>query len=208
MRVDAAVATALALAVVEPMMSGLGGDGFYHVFDAASGRAVVFNATGPAPLAATPERYTGGIPRTGPMSVSVPGLIAGLGAMHRQFGRLPWRDLFAEAIHYARDGFGATAHYRHFAGEHCATLAADRRSAAVFLHDGSGADARCRDRASRSRPHPRRDRRRGRRVSLSRHARPPPRRCLRRRRRAGGRSRSRANSRPSARSRSPSTTAA
>ena len=54
---DAAVATALALAVVEPMMSGLGGDGFYHVFDQASGRAVVFNGTGPAPQAATPERY-------------------------------------------------------------------------------------------------------------------------------------------------------
>jgi gamma-glutamyltranspeptidase len=135
--VDAAVATALALAVVEPMMSGLGGDGFYHVFDAASGRAVVFNATGPAPLAATPERYAGGIPRTGPMSVSVPGLVAGLGAMHRQFGRLPWHDLFAEAIHYARDGFGATPHYRHFAAEHRVTLSADRRSAAVFLHQGA-----------------------------------------------------------------------
>ena len=81
--VDAAVATALALAVVEPMMSGLGGDAFYHVFDAETGRAVVFNATGPAPRAATPERYAGGIPRTGPISVSVPGMIAGLGMMHR-----------------------------------------------------------------------------------------------------------------------------
>jgi gamma-glutamyltranspeptidase/glutathione hydrolase len=134
---DAAVATALALAVVEPMMSGLGGDGFYHVFDAASGRSVVFNATGPAPLAATPERYRGGIPRTGPMSVSVPGMVAGLGAMHRQFGRLKWRDLFAEAIGCARDGFGATPHYRHFAGENAAILAADRRSAAVFLAGGA-----------------------------------------------------------------------
>src|SRR5204863_5334911 len=108
--VDAAVATTLALSVVEPMMSGLGGDGFYHVLDAATGRAVVFNGTGPAPQSATPERYAGGIPRTGPMSVSVPGMIAGLGMMHRQFGRLPWRDLFAEAIGYARDGFGATPH--------------------------------------------------------------------------------------------------
>ena len=134
--VDAAVATALALAVVEPMMSGLGGDGFYHVFDAASGRAVVFNGTGPAPAAATPERYAGGIPRTGPMSVSVPGMLAGLGLMHRQFGRLPWHDLFAEAIPHARDGFGATRAYCHFADEYRATLLADPRSAAVFLADG------------------------------------------------------------------------
>src|SRR5260370_25522636 len=122
---DEAVATARALAVVEPMMSGLGGDAFYHVFDAATGRAVVFNATGPAPQAATIERYAGGIPRTGPMSVSVPGLTAGLGAMHRQFGHLSWRDLFGRAIQYARDGFGAAPNYRHFAGLDLATLRAD-----------------------------------------------------------------------------------
>src|SRR6185503_11142619 len=134
--VDAAVATALALSVVEPMMSGLGGDGFYTVFEAATGRAVVINGTGPAPRAATPERYAAGIPRTGPMSVSVPGMVAGLGMMHRQYGRLPWRDLFAEAIRHAAEGYGATPHYRHFAGEHLACLRADRRSAAAFLHGG------------------------------------------------------------------------
>jgi gamma-glutamyltranspeptidase/glutathione hydrolase len=134
--VDAAVATALTLAVVEPMMSGLGGDAFYNVFDATSGRAIVFNGTGPAPRAATPERYASGIPRTGPMSVSVPGMVAGLGMMHRQFGVLPWRELFGEAIRYARDGFGATPHYRHFAGEHLATLQADRRTAAALLAHG------------------------------------------------------------------------
>ena len=134
---DAAVATALTLGVVEPMMSGLGGDGFYHLFDQASGRAIVFNGTGPAPQAATPERYAaGGIPRTGPMSVSVPGLLAGLGAMHRQFGRLPWAELCAEAIHYARDGYGATPHYRHFAHDNLSVLRADRRSAGIFLAEG------------------------------------------------------------------------
>jgi gamma-glutamyltranspeptidase len=134
--VDAAVATALALAVVEPMMSGLGGDAFYHVFDAKSGRSVVFNGTGPAPRAATPERYAAGIPRTGPLSVSVPGMLAGLGMMHTEYGTLPWAQLCAEAIRLARDGFGATPNYRHFAGEHLACLRADQRSAATFLHDG------------------------------------------------------------------------
>src|SRR5438552_10242388 len=135
--VDAALATALTLSVVEPMTSGLGGDAFYHVFDAKSGRAIVFNGTGPAPEAATPGRYAGGIPRTGPLSVSVPGMLAGLGAMHREYGRLPWAELCAEAVRLARDGFGATPHYRHFAGEHLATLRADRRSAVAFLADGS-----------------------------------------------------------------------
>src|SRR3984957_7469625 len=67
--VDAAVATALALAVVEPMMSGLGGDAFYNVFAAKPGRAVVFTGPGPAPAAATPSRYAAGIPRTAPLSV-------------------------------------------------------------------------------------------------------------------------------------------
>jgi len=135
--VDAAVAVAASLAVVEPMMSGVGGDAFYHAFDAKGGRATVYNGCGPAPAAAKPERYARGIPRTGPLSASVPGMIAGLGMMHRAHGRRPWRDLFAEAIAQARDGFGATPNYRHFAGEHLATLRADRRSADVFLADGA-----------------------------------------------------------------------
>jgi len=136
--VDAAVATALALAVVEPMMSGLGGDAFYHVFDGTTGKSVVFNGTGPAPRAATPERYAGGIPRSGPLSVSVPGMLAGLGMMHKQYGTLPWAQLCAEAIRLARDGFGATPHYTRFAGDLAPVLRADKRSAAVFLRDGEG----------------------------------------------------------------------
>ncbi|HEY4471463.1 MAG TPA: gamma-glutamyltransferase, partial [Stellaceae bacterium] len=134
--VDAAVATAATLAVVEPMMSGLGGDGFYHVYHQATGRAAVFNGSGPAPAAATPEQYAGGIPRTGPLSVSVPGTVSALGQMHRAYGRLPWCDLFAEAIAFARDGFGATRAYSHFAEEYRATLLVDPRSAATFLSDG------------------------------------------------------------------------
>ena len=134
--VDAAVATAVTLAVVEPMMSGLGGDGFYQVYQQATRRAVVFNGSGPAPEVATPERYASGIPRVGPLSVSVPGMLAGIEAMHRSFGRLPWRDLFVEAIALARDGFAATPHYRHFAREYRATLELDPCSAATFLIEG------------------------------------------------------------------------
>ena len=88
--VDAAVATALALGVVEPMMSGLGGDGFYQVFEAKTGKSVVFNGTGPAPgprSRTLRHRHNRG---TGPLSASVPGMLAGLGEMHRHYGSLPW----------------------------------------------------------------------------------------------------------------------
>jgi gamma-glutamyltranspeptidase / glutathione hydrolase len=134
--IDAAVATAVTLAVVEPMMSGLGGDGFYQVYWQPSCRSVVFNGSGPAPAAATPERYRAGIPRIGPLSVSVPGMLAGLHMMHREFGRLPWQDLFAEAIGFARGGFAATRAYSHFAAEYQPTLLSDRRSTATFLAEG------------------------------------------------------------------------
>ena len=134
--VDAAVATALALGVVEPMMSGLGGDGFYHVFEAKTGKSVVFNGTGPAPRAASAERYATGIPRTGPLSASVPGMLAGLGEMHRHYGSLPWARLCDEAVRLARDGFGTTAHYRDFSADSVATFGADKRSGTVFLRAG------------------------------------------------------------------------
>src|SRR5207248_408168 len=60
----------------------------------------------------------------------------GLGDMHRKYGKSSWGDLFAEAITFARDGFGATRAYGHFADEYRATLIADPRSAAMFLADG------------------------------------------------------------------------
>jgi len=134
--VDAAVAISLALGVCEPMMSGLGGDGFYHLFMAKSGRAEVFNGSGPAPQAATPERYGGAIPLTGPLSISVPGSLAAVGSMHAAHGRLPWPDLVMPAIALARHGFAATHTFRHFASENQACLAADARSRKVFVEHG------------------------------------------------------------------------
>jgi gamma-glutamyltranspeptidase/glutathione hydrolase len=134
--VDAAVATSLALGVVEPMMSGLGGDGFYHLHLAATGASPVFNGTGPAPAAATVDAYPNGIDVWGPRSVSVPGSLGALGAMHAAHGRLAWSRLCASAIEHAREGFAATHGYRHFAEETRRHLAADRRSRITFLHDG------------------------------------------------------------------------
>jgi gamma-glutamyltranspeptidase len=132
--IDAAVAIGLALGVVEPGMSGLGGDGFYQVYTTSDSVARCWNATGAAPRAATPERFRArGIAVRGPLSVSTPGLLAGLGAMHEARGTLPWSQLCAPAILHAREGFAVSHHYRHFATDVRHVLAADGRSRTVFL---------------------------------------------------------------------------
>ena len=132
--VDASVAISLTLGVVEPMMSGLGGDGFYQVHDARTGETRCWNGTGAAPLAATPERFGArGIAVRGPLSVSTPGGLAGVGAMHATLGSLPWRGLCAAAIEYAREGFPLSRHYQRLTADDSGVLAADARSAKVFL---------------------------------------------------------------------------
>ncbi|GGC46208.1 gamma-glutamyltransferase [Siccirubricoccus deserti] len=131
---DAAIAVSLALGVVEPHMSGIGGDGFFHLH-LANGAPVCINATGAAPAAATPERYraAGGIPVQGPLSAQTPGLLAGLALLHARHASLPWARLVAPAIEAARDGFASTHTYRHFAEENRARLKPDAASRARFL---------------------------------------------------------------------------
>jgi len=132
---DATIAVSLMLGVVEPAMSGLGGDGFFNIH-LAGGAPFCVNATGAAPLAATPEAFRDGIPVAGSRSASTPGLLAGLALLHARHGTLPWARLVAPAIEAARDGFAATHAYRHFAGECLTKLRASAPSAARLLADG------------------------------------------------------------------------
>src|SRR5258708_40042265 len=103
--VDAAIAANAVLAVVEPMMNGLGGDLFVLYWDAKSGKLTGLNASGPAPRGLSPEflqkaAYTK-MATEGIHSVTVPGAVDGWAKMHARFGKLPWRDLFQSAIAYA-----------------------------------------------------------------------------------------------------------
>jgi len=106
--VDAALATAIALTIVEPCSNGLGSDLFAIVWD---GRELAgLNASGRAPAAWTPERYAGlaGMPRAGWDTVTIPGAVSGWVALSRRFGKLPFADLFASAIAYARGGYAVS----------------------------------------------------------------------------------------------------
>ena len=134
--VDAAIATAAALNVVEPLMSGVGGDGFIMVYQAATGRLEVCNGTGAAPYAATRERFLPqGIPLNGILSVSVPGLVHAWLATHEKYGTLSLAEIFAPAIDLADNGFPVS----HVVARSIASnslLCQFPTSRAVFTRDG------------------------------------------------------------------------
>ena len=104
--VDASVAVAAALNVVEPLMSGIGGDGFIMVYTRADDTVKVVNATGPAPYAATRDRYLPeGIPLKGILSMSVPGLLRGWTEAHERYGVLSLSEVLEPAVELAEEGF-------------------------------------------------------------------------------------------------------
>jgi gamma-glutamyltranspeptidase / glutathione hydrolase len=102
--VDAAIATAIALTVVEPVSNGIGSDAFAIVWDGRELHGL--NASGRSPAAWTPEYFGGkGVPPFGWNSVTVPGAVSAWVELHAKFGRLTFDRLFEPAISYARNGF-------------------------------------------------------------------------------------------------------
>ena len=108
--VDAAIATAAALAVCEPTSNGLGGDAFCILWDGQ--RLHGLNAAGPAPAAWTRayfERKLGPAAKTPPVrgidSVTVPGAVGGWVALNQRFGRLSLEEVLAPAVEIAENGY-------------------------------------------------------------------------------------------------------
>ena len=107
--VDAAIATAAALNVVEPNMSGIGGDGFIMIYNRQAETIEVCNGTGAAPYATDVDWYRrNGIPAKGILSVSVPGLVDGWMAAHAKYGTLSRAEVFDAAIDLSENGFPVT----------------------------------------------------------------------------------------------------
>lgn len=108
---DAAVAVNFALAVVYPQAGNIGGGGFL-VFREPDGNAGTLDFRETAPIRAHADMYLDdygevikGLSVAGPLSVGVPGTVAGMVAMHNRLGKLPWGDLLAPAIELAESGF-------------------------------------------------------------------------------------------------------
>ena len=92
--IDAAVATAAALNVVEPYMSGMGGIGLALVYLAGEGRVRALNFSGRMPKSAYPDRFTEETKWTGILAPLVPGNVAGWLTMHERYGTLELEQIF------------------------------------------------------------------------------------------------------------------
>lgn len=103
--VDAALAAAITLTVVEPTGNGLGSDAFAILWDGHELHGL--NASGRSPAGWTPDRFAGqdAMPYRGWESVTVPGAVSAWVAMSERFGKLPFETLFEPAVRYAETGF-------------------------------------------------------------------------------------------------------
>jgi len=118
--VDAAVAMAIALTVVEPTSNGIGGDAFALVWD---GKLHGLNASGKSPDRLHKDCFADKIPELGWLSVTVPGAVSAWRSLWQKWGKLPFERLFSPAIRYATEGFPVST----------ITAKAWRRSQSKFL---------------------------------------------------------------------------
>ncbi|MGH7139735.1 MAG: gamma-glutamyltransferase, partial [Pirellulales bacterium] len=103
--VDAAVATALALAVTLPEAGNLGGGGFMLVWPGEGREPACFDYRETAPAKATPTMFSLGESERGHKVVGVPGTLRGLELAHQRFGKLKWKTLVEPAVQLAEQGF-------------------------------------------------------------------------------------------------------
>jgi gamma-glutamyltranspeptidase/glutathione hydrolase len=143
--IDAALAMAAALCVVEPMQTGIGGDAFALFWSAREHRMVGLNGSGRAPAAATLEAYRARglerVPATGILSVTVPGAVHAWETLSKGYGALPLGEVLAPAIRAAADGFPVSelvAHYWQLAVE-AGALRNDAAKAALAPAGGAPA---------------------------------------------------------------------
>lgn len=136
--VDAAIAAAAVLTMVEPRNGHLGGDTFMQISLAAENRVVAINGSGAAPAAATADYYRalGGIPEHGLLSSTVPGTVSAWALAVERYGSRPLAELLQPAIDHAREGVAVTARMHRMLTADAEVYRAYPDSARVFLPDG------------------------------------------------------------------------
>lgn len=137
--VDAAIAASATLCVVEPAMTGIGGDCFAIIAE-PDGTVHGLNGSGRAPAEVDPDWYRARgfreIPETGPHSITAPGAINAWETLLSRFGTMPFADLLADAIHHAEQGFAVHPRVGWDWARQVEGLAADEGGRVHYLVDG------------------------------------------------------------------------
>ncbi len=140
--VDAMVATAFALGVVEPNASGIGGGGFMTIKMAGQSEGVTIDFRESAPIEATAETYYhdeesfGKLTHSGPKSIGVPGVPAGLGLVLKKYGTMNLAQVLKPAIRYAQEGFIVSEKLAALIIEKYDIISENPATAAIYLQDG------------------------------------------------------------------------
>jgi gamma-glutamyltranspeptidase/glutathione hydrolase len=135
--IDAAVATAAALNVVEPYMSGIGGVGYMHIYSARNKEHKVCDYVGLTPAATDIALYPEDAPKDrGPLSPLVPGACAGWMESLRRYGSMDAADVFAPAIELAEGGFPLSVKNSQFFAGNANDLRRFPAAASTYLIDG------------------------------------------------------------------------
>ena len=138
--IDAAVTAAAVLAVIEPSMTGIGGDLLALVYDSGTQTIHGLDATGRSPYLATPEAYASRglneMPVSGPLTLDVPGVVEGWHQLLSRFGTYSTARAIAPAIFYAYEGFPVAELMANEFAACLDLLGADKATAATFLHHG------------------------------------------------------------------------
>ncbi|TME24720.1 MAG: hypothetical protein E6I68_04410 [Chloroflexi bacterium] len=138
--VDAAIAAGAVLTVVEPLSGQLGGDAFFLIASAKAKTVTAINGSGAAPLDLRLERFAGGIPESGWLAATVPGIVDAWRVALDRHGTMAPAALFEDAIGYAEQGFPITGRLARNLRQFMQSAAACPATMAVFFPDGRPPD--------------------------------------------------------------------
>ncbi|MCY9695965.1 gamma-glutamyltransferase [Paenibacillus alginolyticus] len=138
---DSAIAISATLGVVYPHMTGLGGDAFFLMHDAATGTFTGFNGSGKSASQATPDFYKdkglNTIPQRGILSaITVPGMVDAWWQVWEKYGKLPWEKLLDPAIAYAEKGFPISRNLLFWMRKDEAFIRASEQLSALYMANG------------------------------------------------------------------------